>query len=253
LLQQFVAIATFYIEAQKITRRMDYIIEGIKKACGLIVSLDPEIYGIVGLSLFVSLLAVGISLVMGIPLGMGLGIRNFRGKGVILRIIYTLMSMPPVIAGLFLFLILMRRGPLGHYQLNYTVTAMIIVQVCLVLPIIIGLTFNLVRDKAPEILRLGITLGGSRWSNFLLLLHDLRRGLAAAVVSGFGRAISEVGAVMIVGGNITGKTRVMTTYIAELKSMGDYSRAIAVGIILLLISFIVNTFLYQVQQHGEKD
>ncbi|MDR2610253.1 MAG: ABC transporter permease [Clostridiales Family XIII bacterium] len=232
---------------------MDYILDGIKKAFELIASFDSEIYGIVGLSLFVSLLAVFISLLIGIPLGMGLGTRNFRGKGIILRIIYTFMSMPPVIAGLFLFLILMRRGPLGRYQLNYTVTAMIIVQICLVTPIIIGLTYNLVRDKAPEILRLGVTLGGSRWSNFLLLLHDLRRGLAAAVVSGFGRAISEVGAVMIVGGNITGKTRVMTTYIAELKSMGDYSRAIAVGIILLLISFIVNTFLYQVQQRGETE
>ncbi|MDR1069159.1 MAG: ABC transporter permease [Clostridiales Family XIII bacterium] len=230
---------------------MDYLLEGVKNAAGLIVSFDPEIFTIVGLSLFVSMLATFISLAAGIPLGMGLGTHSFPGKGVLLRVIYTLMSMPPVIAGLFLFLIFMRRGPLGSLQLNYTVTAMIVAQICLVMPIIVGLTYNLVRDSAPTILRLGVTLGGSRVSNFFLLVHDLRRGLAAAAVSGFGRAISEVGAVMIVGGNITDKTRVMTTYIAALKSMGDYSRAIAVGIILLLISFLVNTFIYHVQQRGE--
>ena len=232
---------------------MDYIWEGFLGALDLIASLDPEMMEIVSLSLFVSGLSVTISTLIGIPLGVLLGIHRFRGKGIFLRIIYTFMSMPPVICGLFVFLILMRRGPFGQFQLNYTVTAMIIAQVLLVTPIVIGLTYNLVRDRAALVTKLGTTLGGRRLSNLRLLIFEMRYGLIAALVSGFGRAISEVGAVMIVGGNITGKTRVMTTYIAELKSMGDYSRAIAIGLILILIAFIVNTILYNIQQREHKE
>ena len=126
-----------------------------------------------------------------------------------------------------------------------------IAQVLLVLPIVIGLTYSLVRDQAPTVNAVGRTLGGTTFSNLRLLLFEMRFGLVAAVVSAFGRAISEVGAVMIVGGNITNKTRVMTTYIAELKSMGDYSRAIAIGLVLLIIAFIVNAVLYNLQQHRQ--
>jgi tungstate transport system permease protein len=225
-----------------------YIWEGFVGALQLMASLDSEMMEIVLLSLFVSGIAVLIAVMFGIPFGVLLGTHEFPGKGAILHVIYTLMSMPPVICGLFVFLILMRRGPLGQYQLNYTPAAMIIVQVLLVAPIIIGLTYNLVRDRAPIVNRIGLTLGGNRFSNLRLLIHETRFGLVAALVSGFGRAISEVGAVLIVGGNITGKTRVMTTYIAELKTMGDYSRAIAIGITLLTISFIVNAFLYALQR-----
>ena len=231
---------------------MDVISAGIAQAFRLILSGDPEIYGIIGLSLFVSFSSVIISTCLGMPVGILLGTHSFRGKGVLLRIIYTFMSLPPVIAGLTVFLILMRRGPLGHLQLNYTPTAMIIAQICLVTPIIIGLTYNLVRDKAPVVNRLGITLGANRLEIMFLMIREMRIGLTAAVVSGFGRAISEVGAVMIVGGNIKGKTRVMTTYITELKSMGDYSRAIAIGIVLLIIAFSINAILYNFQEREGK-
>ena len=231
---------------------MDVISAGIAQAFRLILSGDPEIVGIIGLSLFVSFSSVIISTCLGMPVGILLGTHSFRGKGVLLRIIYTFMSLPPVIAGLTVFLILMRRGPLGHLQLNYTPTAMIIAQICLVTPIIIGLTYNLVREKAPVVNRLGITLGASRLEIMFLMIREMRIGLTAAVVSGFGRAISEVGAVMIVGGNIKGKTRVMTTYITELKSMGDYSRAIAVGIVLLIIAFSINAILYNFQEREGK-
>ena len=231
---------------------MDVISAGIAQAFGLIISGDSEIYGIIGLSLFVSFNSVLISTCLGMPAGILLGTHSFRGKGVILRIIYTFMSLPPVIAGLTVFLILMRRGPLGYLQLNYTPTAMIIAQICLVTPIIIGLTYNLVREKAPVVNRLGITLGASRLEIMFLMIREMRIGLTAAVVSGFGRAISEVGAVMIVGGNIKGKTRVMTTYITELKSMGDYSRAIAIGIVLLIIAFAINAILYNFQEREGK-
>ena len=231
---------------------MDVISAGIAQAFRLILSGDPEIYGIIGLSLFVSFSSVTISTCLGMPVGILLGTHSFRGKGVLLRIIYTFMSLPPVIAGLTVFLILMRRGPLGHLQLNYTPTAMIIAQICLVTPIIIGLTYNLVREKAPVVNRLGITLGAGRLEIMALMIREMRIGLTAAVVSGFGRAISEVGAVMIVGGNIKGKTRVMTTYITELKSMGDYSRAIAIGIVLLIIAFSINAILYNFQEREGK-
>jgi len=231
---------------------MNEISTGIAQALNLILSGDVEIFEIIGLSLFVSFSSVLISTCMGMPLGILLGTHNFRGKGIIIRITYTFMSLPPVIAGLTVFLILMRRGPLGSYQLNYTPTAMIIAQICLVTPIVMGLTYNIVKEKAPIVHRLAITLGANRFEAMKLLIFEMRIGLTAAVVSGFGRAISEVGAVMIVGGNIKGKTRVMTTYITELKTMGDYSRAIAVGIVLLIIAFIINAILYNFQEREGK-
>lgn len=231
---------------------MSEIGKGCAEAVKLILSADVEIIEIVRLSLSVSGLAVILSSCIGIPVGVLLGTHQFPGKGILVRIIYTLMSLPPVIAGLALFLVLMRRGPLGSFQLNYTPAAMVIVQICLVMPIVIGLTYNLVREKAPTVNRLGKTLGGNRRSNLVLLIYEMRVGLITAVVTGFGRAISEVGAVMIVGGNIKGKTRVMTTYITELKTMGNYSRAIAVGLVLLFIAFVVNAILYQFQMREER-
>lgn len=231
---------------------MDEIAKGCVEAVHLIFTGDPELFEIVGLSLFVSGISVVISTVIGIPLGILLGTHQFPGKGIIVRIIYTLMSLPPVIAGLTIFLILMRRGPLGSLQLNYTPTAMIIAQVCLVTPIIMGLTYNIVKEKAQKVRMLGITLGAQGFSVMKLLLFEMRVGLTTALVSGLGRALSEVGAVMIVGGNIKGKTRVMTTYISELKTMGDYSRAIAVGMVLLVIAFLLNAILYHFQERESK-
>lgn len=231
---------------------MDIILQGIKEGIALIFSGDPEIYEIVGLSLYVSTIAVLIASCLGIPIGVLMGTHNFWGKGIIVRIVYTFMSLPPVIAGLVVFLALMRRGPLGMYQLNYSPTAMIIAQICLVTPIIIGLTYNIVKEKAPTVNRLALTLGAGQLRRVQLLMVEMRVGITTAVISGFGRAISEVGAVMIVGGNIKGQTRVMTTYIAELKGMGNYERAIAIGIILLFLSFVVNAVLYSFQERESR-
>lgn len=231
---------------------MDTIIHGIAEAIRLIFSADQEIFQIVGLSLYVSFSSVIISAAIGIPTGMLIGTYDFKGRGIIVRLIYTFMSLPPVIAGLTVFLIFMRRGPLGSLQLNYTVPAMVIAQICLVTPIIIGLTYNIMREKAEVVNALGITLGAGKLQRAGLLIYEMRVGITTAVVTGFGRAVSEVGAVMIVGGNIKGKTRVMTTYISELKGMGNYDRAIAVGIILLLIAFIVNAVLYYFQDRESR-
>lgn len=231
---------------------MDTIGQGIMEAFRLIFAGDAEIYEIVGLSLYVSVTSVMISTILGIPSGILLGTWNFKGKGIIVRLIYTFMSLPPVIAGLAVFLILMRRGPLGSLQLNYTVPAMIIAQVLLVTPIIIGLTYNIVKEKAAAVNSLGFTLGAKKHQRLRLLCYEMRVGITTSIISGFGRAISEVGAVMIVGGNIKGKTRVMTTYISELKGMGNFDRAIAVGIILLIIAFIVNASLYHFQERESR-
>lgn len=230
---------------------MDQIAIGFRSAIELLITGNAELYEIVGLSLMVSLSSVIISTCLGVPLGALIGTHNFPLKNALLRTIYTLMSLPPVIAGLVVFLFIMRRGPLGSWGLAYTPAAMIIAQVCLVTPIITGLTYNIVRDKAPKVKSLAVTLGAGRLESLKLLIFELRIGILAAIVTGLGRAISEVGAVMIVGGNIKGKTRVMTTYIAQLKSMGDYSTAIAVGIVLLILAFLINTFLYNVQQKVE--
>lgn len=227
---------------------MDVVLDGVIEAAKILVRLDPEVYGIVGLSLRVSLTAVGISTILGVPLGVIYGLYHFFGKRLLVRITYTLMSLPPILAGLFVFLLLMRKGPLGFCRLSFTPTAMILAQVCLVLPIIIGLTYNIVKERAPRVRQLAFTLGAGRRQSILLLMREVKTGIFAAIVTGMGRAISEVGAVMLVGGNIVDKTRVMTTYIAQLQRMGDYDRAIAVGIVLLLISFIINATLHHVQE-----
>lgn len=227
---------------------MREIISGLYEAFLLLISFNEEIYGIVFLSLYVSLTSTLISTIIAVPLGTALGINEFKGKNIIVRLIYTFMSLPPVIAGLFVFLIIMRKGPLGYLRLSFTPTAMIIAQTCIVVPIIIGLTYNGIKEKGSTIKELGTTLGANNYQTLLLLIFEMRMVILAAVVAGFGRAISEVGAVMIVGGNIKGHTRVMTTFIAMLQNMGEYSMAIAVGIILLFLSFVINGILFNLQQ-----
>ncbi|MDF2520350.1 MAG: carbohydrate transporter ATP-binding protein family [Clostridia bacterium] len=227
---------------------MEYIMEGFKEAFKLLLSFDSEVYGIFLLTLYVTLMSTVISTIIAVPLGIMIGLKKFKMKKALIRLLYTLMSMPPVIAGLIVYLILSRRGPLGELQLLFTPAAMIIAQVTLVTPIITGIVYNSTRDRGESIRQLAHTMGANKKQAFALLIFELRADLLGAIVSGFGRAISEVGAVMLVGGNIKGHTRVMTTSIAMLQSMGDYSQAIAIGIVLLLISFGVNSILYHSQQ-----
>lgn len=227
---------------------MQNILEGIKDALILLTTLDPEFYAIVRLSLFVSLTATLLAGTIAIPSGIIIGIKVFPGRKIIIRVIYTLMSMPPVVIGLIIFLLLLRNGPFGHFRLNFTPTAMIIAQFCLVTPIITGVVINGTKERGQEIRELAKTLGATRTQTLWLLIKELRINIMSAVVTGYGRAISEVGAVMVVGGNIRGHTRVMTTTIAMLRNMGEYSLAIATGIVLLLISFVINSLLYHWQQ-----
>lgn len=224
------------------------IIEWMKNALNLLLSFDKEIYNIIGLSIYVSLASTLISSFLAIPFGVLLGIKSFSGKKLVVRILYTMMSLPPVIVGLVVYLLISRNGPLGNLRIVYTPTAMIVSQVCLVTPIITGTVYNGAKEKGEEIQSLAYTLGANKIQTLFLLIRELRVHIFSAIVTGYGRAISEVGAVMIVGGNIKGHTRTMTTTIAMLRSMGDYETAIAIGIVLLLISFIVNSILYKLQQ-----
>ena len=223
---------------------MDYILNGFVEAFRLIFSFDPEIIQIVFLSLYVSFSSTLYATLIGIPLGILLGINDFKGKRIVSRLLYTFMSFPPVIIGLFTALFLARSGPFGELQLMYTPTAMIIAQTILVTPVITGIIFNQAGTSGYEVVQTGKTLGAQKWNILILLILELKSVIMIALVTGFGRAISEVGAVMIVGGNIRGFTRVMTTFIAMNNNMGQYSVSIAMGLILMTISFITNSVLY---------
>ncbi|MFV0466040.1 MAG: ABC transporter permease [Lachnospiraceae bacterium] len=227
---------------------MNYILEGFEEAIFLIISGDPEIYRIIGFSLMISLASTLFSLLIGVPLGLMTGIRNFKSKKLFARIIHTLMGLPPVVVGLLVALFLSRQGPLGQFQLMYTATAMIIAQTILVTPIIVGNVFDNCREYGKVAYEVCDTLGGNRSQKLYFLVREMRIGILTGMTAGFGRAISEVGAIMIVGGNIAGHTRVMTTFIAMNTSMGNYGASIAMGLVLFLFAFLLNgCFLYFIE------
>lgn len=223
---------------------MDYIIEGFKNSIHMLLTFDKEIYEIIFLSLKVSCIATFISSILMVPLGVYTGITDFKFKSLFSRLVYTGMSIPSVIVGLILSIALTRNGPLGFMNLMYTPFIMIIAQSILVSPLILGLTYNLSRSRGKYIKEIGVTLGANKLQIIILIIRELKKDILINIITAFSRAISEVGAVMVVGGNIKGYTRVMTTSIAMYNSMGDYSMAIALGIVLLLISFAINNITY---------
>ncbi|HPU00432.1 MAG: ABC transporter permease [Firmicutes bacterium] len=230
---------------------MPRLLEGIMEAFTLIIKLDPELMKIVLLSLQVSGAAIIISTLLGIPLGTWLGLKPEKKTALINKVIYTFMGLPPVVAGLVIYLLLSRVGPLGVLGLLYTPTAMIIAQVTLALPIVTGLTLVGVRSRGKEVEETARSLGAGPLLSAWTVVRESRVALLGAVVTGFGRVIAEVGAVMMVGGNIEGHTRVMTTAIVLETRKGNYAYAIGLGLILLTLSFVINTFLYRVQRGGE--
>ena len=227
---------------------MGWFAEALISAVGLIASLDGELYSIIGLSLWVSLSAVALSGLIGVPTGVALGMSRFRGKGLVVGSFNTLMGLPPVVAGLIVFLLLSRQGIFGEAQLLFTPTAMIIAQTVLVFPIIVALSHATVVGLEPLLPDAARTLGANRWQVALLIVHEARYGIMAALIAGVGRAMAEVGAVLMVGGNIKGATRTMTTTIAMQTSMGDYNLALALGMVLLLLAAGVNVILYRIQR-----
>lgn len=221
--------------------------EAILEAVRLILSFDPALWEIVFLSLFVSGTALLLAALIGIPAGAWLGRRSFRGQRWITTSIYTGMGLPPVVVGLIVYLLLSRRGMLGGLDWLFTPLAMIVAQVILALPLIIGVTMTAVRGVGPD-LRLQLkALGATERQVTLTTLREARFGVIVGLVAGFGAAISEVGAVMIVGGNIEGQTRVLTTAIVLETRRGNFELALALGIILLLLAFLANMLAVQIQ------
>lgn len=224
------------------------LIDAFQTALSLIAALNPDLVEIVFLSLKVSLTAVVIASVLGFAIGGALAVYRFPGRGTVSAILSALMGLPPVVAGLIVYLLLSNAGPLGVLQLLYTPTAMIIAQVVLVTPIVGTLTQQACRDLLEEYDEQLRSLGASSSAIVVTLLWDGRYRLITAVLAGFGRAIAEVGAVMIVGGNIDNVTRTMTTAIALETSKGNIALALALGIVLLAIAFAVNATLIGVQR-----
>ena len=201
---------------------------------------DDDILGIVGVTLRMAVASTAISLVLGTFLGLLLERARFPGKGVIVRINRTLMGVPPVVIGLVVYLLFMRRGPFGFLDILFTVPAMIIAQVLIITPIICGIVYSAAHRNAGRIRLFGKTMGANRLQMQLLLIRELSNEIYFAAIAGFGRAISEVGAVMIVGGNIQGRTRTMTTAITLLRNRGNYFDAIYLGVLLLILAFLIH-------------
>ena len=227
---------------------MDLIFTGTRHALWLLLSGDPEVWRITFLSLQISLTATVISLLLGIPLGTYLALAEFPGRRLALSLVNTGMSLPPVIVGLFVTIFLWRSGPLGFLRLLYTPTAMIIAQVVIAAPIVTGLTVAAIQQLNPKLRLQILALGASRTQLVWLLLREARLPLLAAIMAGFGGVISEIGASMMVGGNILGHTRVLTTATVMETGKGNFDVAIALSVILLLLIFAINAMLTYTQQ-----
>ena len=229
---------------------MDLIVEGLIKAFWLIVSFDREVYEIMFLSLRVSGIAVLIGALLGVPSGATIGLSEFFGKRFLVSIVNTLMGLPPVVVGLLVYLLLSTSGPLGVFQLLYKPEAMIIAQLIMVIPIVMGVTISSVSSVSKAIREKALSLGATNWQMTLKVLREAKLGILTALIVSFGAAISEVGAVMIVGGNIRWATRVLTTAIVFETELGEFGLAIALGLILLLLAFVINWVLTYLQWSG---
>ncbi|UII55477.1 ABC transporter permease [Cytobacillus spongiae] len=227
---------------------MDLLLDGMKRALEMIVSLDPEIIEITLLTLRVSLTSVLISTLIGLPVGMLLGLRRFPGRRLLLVFINIGMGLPPVVAGLWITILLWRSGPLGHLSLLFTPTAIILAQVLVSLPIIIGLTSTAFQQIEDKMLLQIKALGATKIQTCLLLLQQTKLAILAAIIAGFGRVMAEVGAAMMVGGNIRGETRILTTSIVMEVSKGNFDIALALSFILMTLAFIITFCLTSLQQ-----
>ena len=231
---------------------MGYIAEGFKSAVEIILRFDSEFIEVVLRSLFVSVTATIVASAVAIPFFMFLGLRRFRGEGIISRLLNTFMSTPTVVVGLVVMLLLARRGPFGGLNLLFTVKAMIIAQIILIFPLVSAMTYELAKQSGRTIQLLGRTLGAGAFRSAALAIMELKDVLFVFLITTFSRAISEVGPVMMVGGNIKGQTNVMTTTISRYNSMGEYELAIALGIILLLTSCVINWIAYSLKGKSVK-
>ncbi|NTW85954.1 MAG: ABC transporter permease [Holophagaceae bacterium] len=227
---------------------MDLIWEGLRKALELLVGLDPEVLGITLLSLKVSGLATLISVVLGLGAAVAVALNEFPGKRLVIALMNTGMGLPPVVVGLFVTVLLWRNGPFGFLGILYTPAAIILAQAVIATPIIAGLGLAALQHLPPELRLQILSLGATRVQLVWLLLREARLPLLAAVMAGFGGVISEVGASIMVGGNLKGSTRVLTTATVMESSRGNFEVAFALSFILLVLAFSVNALLTHLQQ-----
>jgi tungstate transport system permease protein len=230
---------------------MQIILEGLKQAFLLLIHGDPEVLRVAGLSLLISGVATLLSLILGIPAGSALALSKFPGRRFVVSLINTGMGAPPVVVGLVVTIFLWRTGPLGILHLLFTPSAMIVAQFVIAFPVVAGFTMATVQQLDPKLRLQILALGASRFQMVWLLLREARLPLLAAIMAGFGAVISEVGASIMVGGNITGQTRVMTTAIVDEVNKGDFSLAIAFSVILMVLVYLVNYILTTVQQRSK--
>lgn len=227
---------------------MEEIIQGVEKAIELIITGNPEVMDIAIRSLEISFASTLLASLICIPIGALIHYHNFFGKKLLISIIQTFYSVPTVCVGLFVFLLISRKGPLGVFGLLFTPLGMVIAQTILISPLIVGLTISALSGIGKEVKETALSLGASKFQAILTIIKEARFGIVGAIIMGFGRAISEVGVAMMIGGNIRGFTRVFTTAIALETSQGDIPLAIALGIILLLIAVVINLILSRIQQ-----
>jgi tungstate transport system permease protein len=230
---------------------MELIWQGAVKAAELVFGFDAEVWSITWRSLQVSGYATLISLLIGIPLGIALALQRFPGRGATVAVINTGMGLPPVVVGLFVSIFLWRSGPLGFMELIYTPTAMVLAQVIIAFPIVAGLTMASFQALNPNLALQLLGIGASKFQLLWLLCSEARLPLLAAVMAGFGGVISEVGASMMVGGNIRAQTRVLTTATVLETGKGNFDIAIALGLILLALTFGINLLLTRIQQREQ--
>ena len=223
---------------------MQTLIEALQEALRLLLELDPHVRGTVTLTLRITLSSLALSTLLGLPVGAALGMTSrIPSRRLLMTALYTGMGLPPVVVGLFVFVLLSRSGPLGELRWLFTPTAMICAQTIIALPLVIGLTMAAVGSTHPELRTQLRALGATRWQTALTVLAETRMGLLAAIAAAYGRIVAEVGAVMLVGGNIDMKTRVLTTSIVLETRRGAFGMALALGLILLTLTFAANSIL----------
>lgn len=222
--------------------------EGVKKAVELLLKLDREVLGITWLTLKISGVATLVSLALGVGAGVGLALKTFPGRRLIIALINTGMGLPPVVVGLWVTMFLWRNGPFGSFGLLYTPSAIVIAQIVIATPIIAGLSLTAIQHLPPNLKLQILSLGANKLQMVWLLAKEARLPLMAAVMAGFGGIVSEIGASIMVGGNLKGYTRVLTTATVMETGRGNFDIALALGFILLLLSFVINALLTHLQQ-----
>jgi tungstate transport system permease protein len=227
---------------------MDLILDALKQAFGILVSGQAYVLNVLLLSMRVSGSAILLGVLLGMPIGIATGIFRFPGRRLVIALIHTGFALPPVVVGLFVYMMLSRSGPMGSLGLLFTPTAMVLAQSILAAPYVAGITLAAVQAVPSDVRLQALALGAGRWRALWAHVREARLGLMAAIVAGFGAVISEVGAVMMVGGNILGETRVMTTAIVLETRRGNFATALALGLILLTVAFAANLALTQLQQ-----